>query len=169
MKGRKVQPVPDPKTRYTSSMVRQALFSMVDVEGKSFLELFCGSAVVSLEAISRGANKVVAVDVSKLAVKVAKQNAEKLGVQLTVLCMDFRRFLQKNSERFDVTFLDPPYGLGLIDEALRLLVEKNVSDTIVVEKSKKESIVVPEGLEVLKERTYGDTQLIILKRSLVLG
>lgn len=165
LKGRKVQPVPDPRTRYTSSMVRQALFSMIDVTDKSFLELFCGSAVVSLEAISRGAKKAVAVDVSKLAVKVARQNAEKLGVKLTVLCTDYRRFLQKYSENFDVVFLDPPYELGLVSEALKLLEEKKVGETIVVEKSRREKVIVPEGLEVLKQKSYGDSELIILRRS----
>lgn len=164
LKGRKVQPVPDPKTRYTSSMVRQALFSMVDVTNKSFLELFCGSAVVSLEAISRGAKRVVAVDVSRLATKVARQNAEKLGVQLTVLCMDYRRFLEKNVESFDVVFIDPPYELGFVNEAVRLLSEKKLAETIVVEKSKREKIIVPTELEVLKERTYGDSELVILRR-----
>ncbi|WP_461766941.1 16S rRNA (guanine(966)-N(2))-methyltransferase RsmD [Pseudothermotoga sp.] len=162
-KGRKIQPVPDPKTRYTSSMVRQALFSMVDVTDKSFLELFCGSAVVSLEALSRGASRAIAVDVSKLATKVAKENAKKLNVELKVLCMDFRRFLEKNTERFDIAFLDPPYGLGLVEEALRWLAKKKTAEIIVVEKSKKEDVIVPEEFEILKRRVYGDSELIILR------
>ncbi|WP_241240625.1 RsmD family RNA methyltransferase [Thermotoga sp. Ku-13t] len=169
LRGRKIEPVPDPRTRYTSSMVRQALFSMIDVSGKSFLELFCGSAVVSIEAISRGARRAVAVDVSKLAVQIARKNAQRLGVDLTVLCMDYRRFLEKNMERFDVVFLDPPYDLDFVSEALKLLSGKDVAETIVVEKSKREKVAIPDRFELIKQRTYGDSELLILRRSPALG
>ncbi len=144
-------------------MVRQALFSMVDVVGKSFLELFCGSAVVSLEALSRGASRAVAVDISRTAVRIAHENAKKLGVELTVFCMDFRKFLEKNMERFDVVFLDPPYELGFVEEALQRLAEKSTGEIIVVEKSKREKAFIPKEFEVLKQRVYGDSELIILK------
>lgn len=144
-------------------MVRQALFSMVDVNGKSFLELFCGSAVVSLEALSRGASKAVAVDISKTAVRIAEENAKKLGVELKVFCMDFRKFLEKSAERFDVVFLDPPYELGFVEEALQWLAKKSTGETIVVEKSKREKAFIPKEFEVLKQRFYGDSELIILK------
>lgn len=139
------------------------MFSMVDVAGKSFLELFCGSAVVSLEALSRGANKAVAVDISKTAVRVAEENAKKLGVELKVFCMDFRKFLEKNTERFDVVFLDPPYELGFVEEALKWLAKKCTGETIVVEKSKREKAFIPKEFEVLKQKIYGDSELIILK------
>jgi len=68
LRGRGVRRVPDPRTRYTPSIVRKAIFDVVDVEDKTFLDLFCGSCVVAIEALSRGASSVAVVDVSSKAV-----------------------------------------------------------------------------------------------------
>ncbi len=168
LRGRTVKSVPDPRTRYTSSMVRQAVFSMVHVEGKSFLELFCGSAVVSLEAISRGARDVTAVDISPKALATAAKNAEICGVTLKTIKSDFRAFLKNCFEEYDIVFADPPYNVGYVDELLRFLAAKpSVGKLIIVEKAVKETYLIPDAFELTKLKKYGDTEIILLHRKIV--
>lgn len=164
-KGRELKPVPDKRTRYTTSLVRQAIFNMIDVSNKSFLELFCGSAVVSFEAISRGAANVVAVDISKKAIITAIENSKKLGAQIKVMNSDFRRFLNSCKEPFDIVFADPPYNMGFVQELLNILSEKEyIGKTIIVEKATTEKFVLPEQFLLVKSKKYGDTEILVLER-----
>ncbi len=164
-KSRELKPVPDPRTRYTSSLVRQALFNMVDVSQKSFLELFCGSAIVSFEAISRGAVNVVAVDISKKAVSTAIENSKKLGVQIRIVNADFRRFLSSCAESFDIVFADPPYNMGFVQELLNVIRQKDhIGKMIIVEKAVSERFILPEKFTLLKSKKYGDTELVLIER-----
>ncbi|AEH50538.1 RsmD family RNA methyltransferase [Pseudothermotoga thermarum] len=165
LKGRLVKPVPDPRTRYTGSMVRQAIFNMIDVKDKTFLELFCGSAVVSIEAISRGAKSATVVDISPLALKTALQNAENCGIKLEAVRADFKVFLKNCSKDFDIVFADPPYNAGYVDELLKILAEKpNVGSLIVIEKAFRETYDKPTEFEILKSKRYGDSEVVILER-----
>ncbi|HOK83529.1 MAG TPA: RsmD family RNA methyltransferase [Pseudothermotoga sp.] len=113
-KGRELKTVADKRTRYTTSLVRQAIFNIIDVSEKSFLELFCGSAIVSFEAISRGAKNVVAVDISRKSVSTVIENSRKLGVKINVVNSDFRRFLNSCIDSFDIVFADTPYNMGFV-------------------------------------------------------
>ncbi|MEJ2354898.1 MAG: RsmD family RNA methyltransferase [candidate division WOR-3 bacterium] len=63
--------------RPTRGKVREALFSMINVEGKTFLDLFAGSGAVGIEALSRGAAKVVFVERSRKAASYIKRNLDK--------------------------------------------------------------------------------------------
>ncbi len=167
-KGRNLKVVPDPRTRYTSSMVRQAIFNMVDVKGKGFLELFCGSCIVTAEALSRGAESASVVDISRKAISVCRENLESLGVleKVTIYKSDAVRFVKSRGKAFDIIFMDPPYGLGLVEEVLKAMRPDILKKggIVIVEKFKKEGIFVPEFLEVLEERNYGDSGVVILRK-----
>ncbi|MEJ5228851.1 MAG: 16S rRNA (guanine(966)-N(2))-methyltransferase RsmD [Pseudothermotoga sp.] len=164
-KGRELKSVADSRTRYTTSLVRQAIFSMVEVAGASFLELFCGSAVVSLEALSRGASSAVAVDISKKAVRIAVENAKLLQANLKIVNADFERFLRTCEESFDFVFADPPYNLGFVQRLLDVLSEKpEIGKIIIVEKAVVENFVLPKQLTLLKTKRYGDTEILLLER-----
>ncbi len=63
-KNRRIEAVNDPKTRYTTSILRQAVMNIFDFSGANLLELFAGSGVFSFEALSNGAIKSVLVDIS---------------------------------------------------------------------------------------------------------
>ncbi len=116
-------------TRPTAERAKEAVFSMLQFElaDKQVLDLFAGSGQMALEAISRGAAHAVLCDASREAIGVIRKNAEKtrLLLQCDILCGDYRTLLQtmKHKKRFDIVFLDPPYAMRAIPEALRLLID----------------------------------------------
>ncbi|WP_233186200.1 RsmD family RNA methyltransferase [Thermotoga sp. KOL6] len=150
--------------RPTMASVRSALFNMIDVSGKSFLELFCGSCVVSCEALSRGAKEVVCVDKSKRALKICKKNLETIGKNAEVVHEDAIVFLKRHDKKFDIVFFDPPYEeIGTVKEVLRLLPKVMKENSLaILEKSKRVTINF-EGYEIVKIRDYGETELVFLK------
>ncbi len=164
-KGRELKPVPDNRTRYTTSIVRQAIFNMIDVSSKSFLELFCGSAIVSFEAISRGAINVTAVDISRKAIITAIENSKAIGVEVKVVNSDFRRFLTSCNQSFDITFADPPYNKGFVQKLLDTLSKKDyIGKMIIIEKAASEKFTLPEQFLLVKLKKYGDTEIVVLER-----
>ena len=150
--------------RPTMSSVRSALFNMIDVEGKSFLELFCGSCVVSCEALSRGAERVVCVDRSKRALSICRKNLESLNETATIIHSNVVDFLQNTDEKFDVVFLDPPYNdVEIINKTLSLLPKVTKENSLaVLEKSKRIELDF-SNFEVVKRKDYGETELVFLK------
>lgn len=171
-KNRRIQSVNDPKTRYTTSIVRQAIMNIFDFTGANVLELFAGSGVFSFEALSNGAEKCVLVDISSKSISSILTNAKALGVleAIKVIKSDYRKVFSKlEAQEFDFIFADPPFELGYIDELL-ILLDKNYSildenGYIIIEKSKNEHYKNNLKNLILKEiRDYSDVELIILQR-----
>lgn len=164
-------------TRPTSDRAREALFSSLESEFGSmsdlvFLDLYCGSGAVGVEALSRGAAVVYAVDNDDKATTVTRANFELLdklsGIgSHTVLTSSVGKFLDKGSDlQFDVVFLDPPYELpnNEIEKMLEALVRNNFlkkSSVIAIERdSKANPINWPTGLTEVKVRKYGAASII---------
>jgi 16S rRNA (guanine966-N2)-methyltransferase len=142
-KGRRLKMVPSPSVRPMQDKVKGALFNIVRdrLQGSVCLDGFSGTGSVGLEALSRGAERVVFVDefypsVKAIRLNVAKCEAEEKAV---ILHREFNRAvidLAKKGVRFDLIFLDPPY---------RLLEERNPLRVI-----RKRGILKPDGLIVLR-------------------
>jgi len=110
--------------RPTPDRVRETVFNWLgqDLSGRTCLDLFAGSGVMGFEAASRGAEKVVMVEVDAATLKVLRANADQLHAgQVELKLMDAMTFINMDSRCFDVIFLDPPYRLGLLPELLPLL------------------------------------------------
>jgi 16S rRNA (guanine966-N2)-methyltransferase len=106
------------KTRPTSDRLRETLFNILAprIEGARFLDLYAGSGAVGIEAVSRGAAKVVLVERAEPALKVLRENLEKLGLRgaVRVEGVSVGAFLRRVRPQtapllFDIVFLDPPY------------------------------------------------------------
>ena len=164
-------------TRPTSDRAREALFSTLESEFGSisdltFLDLYCGSGAVGVEAISRGAAVVYAVDKDDKATQVARQNFELLqsltGIgSHNVITSSVGKFLEKGADlKFDVVFLDPPYDLpnNEIEKNLSALLRNSFlksSSVIAIERdSKSKPLAWPEGLSEVKVRKYGAATII---------
>src|SRR5262245_48215105 len=113
------------RTRPTADQVRIALMDtlMPSLPGASFLDLFAGAGGVGLEALSRGAARAVLVERDADAAAALRRNVTtlRLARQARVLPMDSGRALNRLAaagERFDLVFLDPPYGAGLVEDTL---------------------------------------------------
>jgi 16S rRNA (guanine(966)-N(2))-methyltransferase RsmD len=167
--GRKITTVKSNDVRPTSSKVRASIFNMLnsigrDFEGAIFLDLFAGSAIMGLEALSRGFDKSVFVEKNSATCRLIKQNLAKFDAQYEVFNMDALKFLDKTQDLFDVIFVDPPYHEGLYDDVVAKVFQNNLlkpKGILIVEAPLEYTI--PEGLSVIKEKLYGDTKIYFLK------
>ena len=154
-------------TRPTSDRVRENAFNLLGpVDGTTVLDLFAGSGALGLEALSRGAERVVFVDSSRDACRTIDANLQRLRLTgAIVLCRDARRVLADESaaaRRYDLVLLDPPYGLlpDLQTTLATHLPHVLADDGIVLLESDARS--EPElPLDVLKSRTYGSTRVTL--------
>ena len=128
-KGRRLVSPPGHRTRPTGGRVRQMLFDILapEIPGCRFLDTFAGNGSVGLEALSRGAAKVVLVDRDASAFEAARANARALagaGGDVQVFRQDARSAIAAFTERgqtFDVVYLDPPYASDLYELLLEQL------------------------------------------------
>lgn len=167
-RGRRLVTPPDRSVRPTSERTREALFNILDhgglVRHASFLDLFCGTGAVGLEAWSRGADDVWLIDQDT---GLASTNVEALGRPPGVHVL--RRnaaHLGRPPKAFDLVFLDPPYRSGLAVPAISALDRGWLTDDalIVVELAAKEDLDPPPGFEREQDRRYGAARLIFLRK-----
>lgn len=112
--------------RPTADRVRETLFNWLQgqVYGRRCLDLFAGSGALGFEAASRGAGEVVMIEASPRVAEALSANAELLGTN--AVRVEARRaevFLKSPPQPFDLVFLDPPFGKGLLAPTLRSLAE----------------------------------------------
>jgi 16S rRNA (guanine(966)-N(2))-methyltransferase RsmD len=150
--------------------VKQALFNILGekVKGAVFLDLYAGTGGIGIEALSRGAGRVVFIDDSRDSLQAIRRNIEQTGFgeRAQVIPQRSETFLKKTSEQYDIVFLDPPYTLEL-EPLLTLVSESEIlnPDAIVVtEHFKKQASVAQAGkLTLYREAQYGDTVLAFYK------
>ncbi len=175
-KGHTLATPKDQSIRPTSDRVREALFNILEhgvegfaIEGARVLDLFAGTGALGLEALSRGAKYCLFIENAATARGVIRTNVEAL--HLTGITKVWRRDAGDlgpvgNIESFDLVFADPPYGQGLGENALR---EAHGNRWIkpggiaVLEEHNDAALQIPEGYEEIDRRTYGDTQVVLLR------
>ena len=165
-KGRVLKVPAGSKVRPTSDKVKQALFNILGekVSKSAFLDLFAGAGGIGIEALSRGAERVVFVDDARDSLHVIKKNIELVGFskRAEIVAMKVEKFLRKTSEQFDIIFLDPPYTLeqGPVLDALAESGILRPDSIVVAEHFKKQPSPVKAGsLVLVREALYGDTVL----------
>lgn len=167
--------VPARGTRPTSDRVRESLFAGIEsagaLEGARVLDLYAGSGALGLEALSRGATSVELVELSRPAAAIARDNIGRVERSLgrsglgRVHTMAVDAFLRNTGSGsgagFDLVFLDPPYDLGEaeLSTTLTLLVPRLAGEGLVIVERSRHSPEPdwPTGLELVRERAYGDT------------
>ena len=159
--------------RPTSDRVRESIFNLLinggygdPVRGARVLDVFAGTGALGFEALSRGANFVQFVDDGRKAGQLILENANTLGVKGEVKLMrrDARRLGAWEQARFDLMFLDPPYGKSLGSQAL-IAVRRGgwlAEDALIVWEENAEQ-EPPQGFTCLDARRYGDTWVHVLQ------
>ncbi len=153
-------------TRETQDKVRQAIFNMIGpyFDGGVALDLFAGSGAMGIEAYSRGIEELHLVDIHPRALEVCKQNCQNLGIQrANFYNMDYLEFLEKNSSKMDLIFLDPPYSMADTEYILKNIYPHLAEHGIVVFEMAKTSSYCSEykKLRLWKDKTYGIKRVVV--------
>ena len=153
--------------------MREALFDILlhggmsrSLESAHVVDLFAGTGALGLEALSRGAAQLTAVESEADIRGVLRANIETLGcgARATVVACDATR-LPPAATVCNLVLLDPPYRVGLATPALAALVEGGWLDdeaTIVVEHGVDDPFEPPASLTMQDRRRYGRTALTFL-------
>lgn len=174
-KGRGLASFKGLSIRPTSDKVREAVFNILprDFPFERVLDLFAGTGALGIEALSRGASYALFNESDGAALSVIRKNLEACGL------LDDSRIsrrqaasvlgeLGRTGERFDLIFIDPPYGKGLVEDALRAIDRLGLlalGGVIVAETSRQAPLTeIFKTIEVIDERKYGDTLVYFLGR-----
>lgn len=159
-------------TRPTAEKAKEAIFSAIqfEIDGRRVLDLFAGSGQMGLEALSRGAESCMFIDASREAMEIVKQNAQKTRLleKSRMLVSDYRTYIGKAKTAFDLVFIDPPYAMHAVGDAVLRLYEKKclANGAIVVCESGEEDPfgdTLPTGFTVEKKARYGISHVHILR------
>ena len=168
--GRRLK-VPRAGVRPTGDRAREALFnsltSLVDLRGAAVLDLYAGSGALGLEALSRGAGKVVFVESSPGVLPVLEDNLAAVGLAGGRVVAGSVPTVVRGapSGSFDLVLADPPYATPVeeVQEVLRALVSGGwlaPGAVLVVERSSREEPWPwPTPLTGLRDRRYGEARL----------
>jgi 16S rRNA (guanine966-N2)-methyltransferase len=165
--------VPSPRgsaVRPTPGRVKEALFSIVGekIVGARMLDLYAGSGAIGFEALSRGAEHVVFVEIHAPTAAAIKRTAEQFGVEkkVSVICAPVETAAKRVAGRFDMVYADPPYALPPPHLTFGRLRERGSIDaatTLVYERRDDGPAFASPGFETAREAKYGETTLQFLK------
>lgn len=176
-KGRPLKTVKGREVRPTADRVKESLFNVIGgrVVDAVFLDLFAGSGAVGIEALSRGARSCVFVELMTPHLKVVEENLAntQLKERAELLRRDARAAvadLGQRQRRFDLIFVDPPYGQELVPVCLELIAEHGLlaeDGWIICEHYKKDPVPdLAGGLTKFRELVFGETVLSIYRANI---
>lgn len=164
--------VPRAGTRPTSDRLRESLFGALEsadaIAGARVLDLYAGSGALGLETLSRGAASADLVEHGREAAAVVRRNAAtvaKAGAPgATVHQSTVRSFLMRASGPYDLVFSDPPYDLdddAMTADLVALAPHLAPDALVIIERARRSTPPNLEaaGLELIREKAYGDTAL----------
>lgn len=171
-RGRRLQFPPLPDIRPTLDRVRETLFNWLQFEiaGRRCLDLFAGSGALGLEALSRGAGKVVFVDREPAIGRHLRDTLVRLQAQddATVCLADAAKYLRSPPTPFDVVFLDPPFTQELLPGICRTLEEggwlANPAFIYIEAPSRAGPPMLPQGWKLLKSKRAGEVGYHLARR-----
>lgn len=159
-----------PRTQRTHPMsdrVRGALFNALgELDGLTVLDAFAGSGACGIEAVSRGADKVIAIDIDKEAVRTISENVKTLGLtqSIKVTQANIRSWSQRNqNEVFDIVLADPPYDNlqhGTLDDLSK---HTRSGGLFVLSWPGGEAVRLFPTFTVVSHKAYGDAELVFYR------
>lgn len=170
-KGRRLK-APTSGTRPMADRMRESVFSALgEIEGVEVLDLYAGSGSLGLEALSRGASSATFVESAREAILKLEQNVEATGFgdRSQVDWGEVQSTLGRPaSVRVGLIFVDPPYSMpaATVQANLEAIVMGGfLSDDgrVVLHRPSKDARMNPLGLEVVWERTYGQSHIYVFE------
>ncbi|MGA7749864.1 MAG: 16S rRNA (guanine(966)-N(2))-methyltransferase RsmD [Gallionella sp.] len=150
--------------RPTPDRVRETLFNWLGqtLYGRTCLDLFAGSGAMGFEAASRGAERVVMVELNRTVLRALQDNVKKLGcANVSIQGQDGLEFALRDAQRYDVIFLDPPYQSDYLPRLLEILPQR-LSENGVVYVESGAAIDVQPPWQVLKSGRAGQVHYQLL-------
>lgn len=171
-RGHKLLEFEGDDVRPTTDRVKESVFNLIQsfVPDAVCLDMFAGSGALGFEAISRGAEKAVCIDLDKRSIDIIKKNALSLGFleDCDIVHMSCFDYVERTTEKFDIVFLDPPYNKNFIEPVLDALIKNDVLNEdgiIVLESDGTDFHGEFEGLDIYRQRKYGRTYITIYKKA----
>ena len=157
--------------RPTSDRVREAIFNLLinggygsPVQGARVLDMFAGTGALGLEALSRGAEHATFVENGRAALALLTRNIALMRAEARTALLRQDALRPAPVGQYDLVFLDPPYGKGMGEAALPPWLAQMSDDALIVWEDSTPP-TVPQGLESLDQRRYGDTVVTILRKA----
>jgi 16S rRNA (guanine966-N2)-methyltransferase len=174
-KGRQIKTISGPGYRPATGKVRQAIFSMLEARGIEWsqvrgIDLFAGSGILGIEALSRGVQEMWFVEKNSKAAQTIQDSLLHLEVPkqyFRVISYDVLSLLKKkNTQPFQLIFIDPPYRKELFQPVMERLVSPvwiAEPGFIVAEVESHLDISFSQfsGLDLCINRTYGQTRVCL--------
>lgn len=163
-KGRKIIAPDEKYVRPTLSKIRMSVFNVLfsefqSFENLSFLDMFGGSGIIGLEAISRGFSDVTVFEKDRKTAQIIKNNYKSLNLTPKLFVGDSLKLVK--GKEFDIIYIDPPYASGIYEECLGNLLNPKM---VILEHTEE---VATSGFEIIKQKKYGDKYITFLKNKAV--
>lgn len=162
-------------TRPTGDRAREGLFNVLShgrragvLEGATVADLFAGVGAVGLEALSRGAARVVFYETGREALQALAANVARCRAEDRTETRREDAFRPRPVRRpFDLVFLDPPYSEGSVERTVAAAAAAGLigAETLVVAQlDPKAGLSVPAGFAIVDDRRYGAARFVLLER-----
>lgn len=161
LRGLRLNPPKNLPVRPTTDLAKEALFNIllnqIEFEGIKVLDLFSGTGNISLEFASRGAAEVISVDRSIHCINYLKDTSRQHKLtQIKAYKEDVFKYLQIETEQYDLVFADPPYDLNKIPDIPKIVFERNIllpGALLIVEHQSMQNI--SQHPAFVEQRKYG--------------
>ena len=157
--GRRIT-VPGGTIRPAMDRMRESVFSILgDISGRSFLDLFSGSGIIALEAASRGAEYIEAVEFDPIKRKTLLENVKISPVCIYCKFISAELYVKRAKKTFDIIFLDPPFPYRFRNDLIGSIASSalmHVDSLLILHLPAEDSRdVAPPGLVLKDSREYG--------------
>jgi 16S rRNA (guanine(966)-N(2))-methyltransferase RsmD len=166
LKGRRLRPPDWEGLRPTSDKLRETLFNVLGpgIHGRRVLDGYAGTGAVGIEALSRGAAHVTFVESDRRATDLIAANLARCGVtdRYAIIPVEFARAKRRmEAARFDIIFLDPPYGEAELSKALSTVADLAAPDArVIIEHARRDKAPAQAGrLVQTRDLVAGDSAL----------
>jgi 16S rRNA (guanine966-N2)-methyltransferase len=144
LKGLRLNPPKNLPVRPTTDLAKEALFNIlqnqIEFDDIKVLDLFCGTGNITYEFASRGAKQVIGVDRSIHCINYVKDTSRQHGLtQIKTFKADIFKYLQLETEQYDLIFADPPYDMNQIPEIPKIIFDK--------------MLLLPDGLLIVEHQS----------------
>lgn len=162
----------DAHLRPTTDRVRESIFNLLinggyddPVQSARVLDLFAGTGALGLEALSRGALHTTFIDDGAKAAALIKGNIKLCNAheQTRFIRQNTMRLPPNQGEKYDLIFVDPPYGKNMGEKALASAFENGwLADEALIVWEENRKQIPPGGFKMFDARRYGDTWVHLL-------